>query len=337
MIKIGVIGCGYWGPNLIRNFNELKNARVTMVADLIESRLRFIKSKYHFILTTKNYRDILKKPDIDAVVIATDVSTHYKLAKDALLAGRHIFIEKPMTDSASKAKDLLALAIKKKRIIMLGHTFEYNPAVDKIKEIIDHNKLGKIYYIDSCRVNLGLHQPDVSVLWDLGPHDISIILKWLGKVPKRVSAIGSSYVQKGIEDVVFMVLEFENHLVAHIHISWLAPSKLRRTVIVGDKKMIVYDDMEVVEKIKIFDRGVDILSTENYQKVLPKYRIGDIVSPNLEIIEPLRVECQHFVDCVEHKIRPRTDGYCGLRVVKVLEAAQRSLKHNGKFIAINEG
>lgn len=334
-IKLGVIGCGYWGPNLIRNFNELKGTRVTSVADLSESRLKFIKNKYHFIKTSKDYRDILKDTNIDAIVIATPVSTHHSIAKDILKKGKHVLIEKPMTDSVYKAKELIDLASKKRRIIMVGHTFEYNPTVIKIKEIINNKEIGDIYYIDSCRVNLGIHQSDISVLWDLGPHDISMILYWLGKIPKKVSAVAKSYVQKGIEDVAFLVMEFDNHLIAHIHISWLAPSKLRKTVIVGNKKMIVYDDLEVIEKIKIFDRGVNIVTTEDYRKVLPAYRIGDIVSPNLELTEPLRIECQHFIDCIEHNKKPKSDGYSGLRVVKVLEAAQKSLRNKGKIIRIN--
>lgn len=336
MINVGVIGCGYWGPNLIRNFNELKDAKVTIVADLLDSRLKFIKSKYHFIRTTKDYHQILKNSDIDAVVIATHVSTHYLIAKEILKSGKHVFIEKPMTDSVSKAKQLIQLANKKRRIIMVGHTFEYNAAVVKIKEIINRKEIGDIYYIDSCRVNLGIHQPDISVLWDLGPHDISVILYWLDKIPKKVYAIGKSYIRVGMEDVVFLMMEFENRLIAHIHISWLAPSKLRRTVIVGNKKMVVYDDVETIEKIKIFDRGVNIVNTADYRKILPAYRIGNIVSPNLELTEPLRIECQHFIDCMQHNKNPRTDGYSGLRVVKVLEAAQKSIKNKGKGILIKK-
>lgn len=337
MINVGVIGCGYWGPNLIRNFNELKEVKVSGVADLSESRLRFIKSKFSFNIITKDYRDILQDPSIDAAVIATHVSTHYAIAKDALKANKHVFIEKPITDSSLKAKELIKLAKRNKKIIFVGHTFEYHPATIKIKKIIRGKEIGNIYYIDSCRVNLGLHQSDVSVLWDLGPHDVSIILGLLGKTPQRVSAIGKSYVQKGIEDVVFLVMEFNKHLLAHIHISWLAPSKLRRMVIVSDKKMIVYDDTEAVEKIKIFDRRVKLLNSEDYRKALPTYRIGSIVSPNIELTEPLHIECQHFVDCIKKGKVPLTDGYFGLNVVRVLEAAQESLRNNGQSVTVEKG
>jgi predicted dehydrogenase len=337
MINIGVIGCGYWGPNLIRNFNELKDSRVRWVADLSKTRLKLIKEKYNFLKTAQDYRDVLKDPQVDAVVVVTHVSTHFPIARDVLKSGRHVFIEKPMTDSAFHAEELVKLSAKKKRIIMVGHTFEYNPAVARIGEMIRSKAIGDVYYIDSSRVNLGLHQPDVSVLWDLGPHDISIILSWLGKVPQRVSAIGKSYVQSGIEDVVFLVMEFDRRLIAHIHISWLAPSKLRRTVIIGNKRMVVYDDMEPIEKIKIFDRGVSILSGDEYRKILPDYRVGDIISPNIELAEPLNLECRHFLDCIEYNKKPRTDGNSGLRVVKVLEAAERSLKNKGKPIAVDKG
>lgn len=337
MINVGVIGCGYWGPNLIRNFNELKEVKVSGVADLSESRLRFIKSKFSFNIITKDYRDILHDPSIDAAVIATHVSTHYAIAKDALKANKHVFIEKPITDSSLKAEELIKLAKRNKKIIFVGHTFEYHPAIIKIKKIMRGKEIGNVYYIDSCRVNLGLHQSDVSVLWDLGPHDVSIILGLLGKTPQRVSAIGKSYVQKGIEDVVFLVMEFNKHLLAHIHISWLAPSKLRRMVIVSDKKMIVYDDTESVEKIKIFDRRVKFLTSEDYRKALPTYRIGSIVSPNIEPTEPLHIECQHFVDCIKKGKVPLTDGYFGLNVVRVLEAAQESLRNNGQNVTVEKG
>lgn len=331
MIDVAVIGCGYWGPNLIRNFNQIQGSNVSRVCDLNPDRLTRIREGYPSIKVTQDYMDILRSRDVEAVVIATPVSTHYHLAKDALLHDKHVLVEKPLTVSRAEAEGLIELAARREKVLMAGHTFEYNPAVMKVKELLTGGEIGDIYYIHSSRVNLGLHQADVNVIWDLAPHDFSIILYWLGMEPLSLSARGTSYIQDGIADVAFITLSFPKNILAHLHVSWLAPSKLRRTTVVGSEKMLVYNDLEAEEKVKVYDRGVTGLqNSECLVELQRSYRIGDVFSPHIASIEPLRIECQHFLDCITESGTPRTDGHSGLRVVKVLEAADRSLRNGGR-------
>jgi predicted dehydrogenase len=328
-IGVGIVGCGYWGPNLIRNFLSHKGYGRVIACDLDASKLEHVRSKYPSIEVTTRFEDLLKKDDVGAVAIATPVNTHFQLARDALEAGKHIFVEKPFTASAAEANELIDLAEDKECVLMVGHTFEYSPPVVKIGEIISSGQLGDIYFISSSRVNLGLHRKDVSVIWDLASHDFSILFSWLKSAPKMITAVGKDYVQHGIPDVAFINMEFPSGCIAHIEVSWLAPSKLRRTAIIGSEKMLVYDDTEVMEKVKIYDKGVDYKDPGSFGEFQLSYRAGDIVSPQLDNYEPLSVEVVHFFDCIRGSIKPKTDGLSGLRVVQALEAAQRSMENNG--------
>lgn len=333
VVRMGVVGCGYWGPNLIRNFNDLQQSRVETLCDIRESQFRPFAKKYPWIRFTTSYEDILKDPSIDAVAIATPVSTHYRLARKALEAGKHVLVEKPMTGKAQDAVRLAQLAKSCNKILMVGHTFEYHPAVLKIAKLLKSGELGDLHYIDSVRVNLGLHQSDgLNVIWDLAPHDISIILHWIQEMPLWVSAWGRSFVHSGIEDVAFVRLEFPRGILAHLHLSWLAPSKIRRITVAGNKKMIIYDDLENVEKLKVADRGVFKDSADPQLRVA--YRMGDIVSPKVEVTEPLSLACAHFIDCILTGRKPLTDGESGTRVVRILEAAHRSIKRGGRKVTL---
>lgn len=304
------------------------------MCDLDPAKLAPLAAKYPSIVATRDYQEALRDPLVDAVVVATPVSTHRRLATDALRAGKHVLVEKPLAADSASAAEIAELARSLGRVLMVGHTFIYNPAVVKVKELIDRGALGDIYYIDSSRVNLGLHQFDINVIWDLAPHDISIILYWLGQYPISVSARGNSYTQNDIEDVAFITLEFPHKVMAHIHVSWMSPAKLRRTTIVGSKQMIVYDDLEAAEKVKLYDSGVEHLSlnADTRAELQRTYRVGDVLSPRLDVVEPLRAEAQHFCDCILNGSAPRTDGTAGLAVVQVLEAATLSLKQGGKTI-----
>jgi predicted dehydrogenase len=324
-VKVGVIGCGYWGPNLIRNFVELPVSDVTAVADLKEDRLAHIKSMYPRISVTKDYLDLLNN-GTEAVVIATPPSTHFEIAKECLEHGLHVMVEKPLTLNSTHAEQLVELAEKKDLIIMVGHTFEYNAAIMALKQLIDSGELGQIYYVDAARLNLGLFQRDLNVLWDLAPHDISILLYILGCKPVSVNAQGTACVLKGIHDVVYVNLIFPGNIMAHIHLSWLDPCKIRRITVVGSKKMVVFNDMDPQGKIKIYDKGVQAPPyTDTYAEWQCSYHSGDILIPSIRMVEPLRLECQHFIDCIHGHCEPRSSGRDGLEVVKVLEAAQRSL------------
>lgn len=331
-VRIGVIGCGYWGPNIIRNFAESEGASVVRVCDVDASRLEPISRRYPAVDCTTDASEVIGARDVDAVAVVTPVSTHYDLASKALAAGQHVFVEKPITADPAQAELLCDVAEKKGLTLMVGHVFEYSPAVTTAKDLLP--SCGKVYYVDSSRVNLGLHQSDISVLWDLAPHDMSIILYWLGAEPVAVHAVGECYAQPGIEDVVFVTMRFADSMIAHVHVSWLAPSKLRRTTIVGSRKMLVYEDTQSVEKVKVYDRGVSFKNTEDYRRFLPEYRSGDIVSPHVATSEPLRIECGHFIECVRSGDTPRSDGRSGLRVVRVLAAADRSLKNEGKAVRL---
>jgi predicted dehydrogenase len=329
-IKVGVIGCGYWGPNLIRNFVENPSSEVVMVADLMKERLSKIKASYSQIMVTKDYKELFNQ-DLHAVVIATPPATHYSLAKECLEHGLHVLVEKPITLKSRHAEELIEISKKNNLILMVGHTFEYNAAVHTLKNLIDSGELGQIYYVDAARLNLGLFSRELNVLWDLAPHDISILLYILGRVPLSVSAHGMPFVNEGIQDVVYMNMVFPDNILAHIHVSWLDPCKVRRVTVVGSKKMVVYNDVESLEKIRIYDKGVDKPPyTNTFGDFQLSYRYGDVVIPNIRLAEPLQKECQHFLDCINNHTEPQSNGQDGLQVVKIIEAAQRSLHQNGR-------
>jgi len=334
-MKIAVIGCGYWGPNLIRNFIQSNRVRELICCDLDAKRLARMKNLYPSATILEDYKELLEMPDLDAVAIATPVKTHHPIAKEFLSRGKHVFVEKPFTHSWETALELVKLAEEKSRILMVGHTFEYTAAVNKIKEIVENGQLGKILYISCIRVNLGLFQPDINVVWDLAPHDISTILYVMGEMPISVNSQGKAHFKPEIEDVATTTLNFKSGVIAFIHNSWLDPNKIRKTTIVGTKKMLVYDDIENQEKIKIYDKGVEIPPYyDTFADFQLAYRYGDIYSPRIEDFEPLRKICDHFLCCVKEGKVPHTDGYNGLRVVSILEAASRSLKLSGKAVPI---
>ncbi len=331
MITLGMIGCGYWGPNIVRNFNEL-DCKIKTISDLKEGRLKFINKRYPHIKTTKNYQEIIQDKDIDAIRIATPVTTNFRFAKEALEAGKHIYIEKPMTYTTDEAKALVELAEKKNKIILVGHIFQYSPAVTKIKELLDNDELGKIYYLDSVRINLGPPASEVDVIMDLAPHDFSIIYHLLGKEPLAISAVGYNYARPDLIDVAHINLWFDNNIMAKVHISWLSPRKTRVFQLMASKKVIYYDEM-AQEKVKIFSEGIDNrINAKDTDTTELVYRPGDITIPALERKEPLKNECQHFLDCIRENKQPISNGKCGLTIVKMLEAASESAKNNGKII-----
>jgi predicted dehydrogenase len=327
-VRLGVIGYGYWGPNLVRNFIEIPNAELVAVADLREERLKLVPNGNHEILKTTNHKELFDL-NLDAVVIATPPATHHQLAKEALEHRLNVLVEKPITTSSQQAEELIELADKKDCRLMVGHTFEFNTAVHALKKLIDNDDVGKVYYIDTARLNLGLFQREMNALWDLAPHDLSIIFYILGKDPISVEVHGADCVYKGIHDVVYMNLLFPDNIMAHVHVSWLDPCKVRRVTVVGSKKMVVYNDIEPQEKIRIYDKGVDVAEyNDTLGKFQCSYRYGDVVIPNIKIVEPLRQECQHFLDSIVNHTKPLTSGEEGLKVVRILEAAQKSLLHS---------
>lgn len=327
---IGVIGCGYWGPNLARNFNQLPTSRVKYCCDLEEKRLKHMQSLYPSVETTQRYQDLIDDPEVDAIAIATPVSSHYPLAKACLEGGKHVLVEKPLTGKISQAEELVDLADKKGLVLFTGHTFIYNAAVQKMRDLIDTQELGETYYVSSVRVNLGLFQEDINVIWDLAPHDISIMNFLFGCDPVTVCTYAKSYIRKGIEDVAFLVLQYPNNIIAHIHVSWLDPCKIRRTTLVGSKKMLVYDDTSTLEKIRVYDKGVDIQPHyDTFGEFQLAYRFGDIIVPKIHDVEPLKSECGHFVECIKNGTVPKSDGRAGLSVVKVVERACESAKLGG--------
>lgn len=335
MIGIGVIGYGYWGPNLARNFAETKGARMVAVSDLSQGRLVQAKARYPAIKTFTDVNEMIADSEVEAVAISTPVSTHFDLAMRALQAGKHVLVEKPLTSTVAEAELLLAEAARRQRIVMVDHTFIYTGAVRKIKELITQGRLGQLYYYDSVRVNLGLFQHDVNVLWDLAVHDLSIMDYVLEAQPHSVSATGVSHIPGRPENIAYLTCFFENNLIAHFHVNWLAPVKIRRTLICGDQQMIVFDDLEPSEKIKIYDKGVTVKDDpEGVYQLLIGYRSGDMWAPQLKTIEALALEAQHFVECIEQNKTPLTDGEAGLRVVRILEAATRSLAQGGQPIKL---
>jgi predicted dehydrogenase len=334
-LNVALVGCGYWGPNLARNFHQLPGARLAACCDLDPAILERMQALYATPVT-REYDQVLADRSIDAVVLATPVGTHYRMARAALLAGKHLLVEKPLAMDSAEAEELIVLAKQQNRILMVGHIFEYNPAVLKIKELIDSGHIGRVYYLYSNRVNLGRVQSDINVLWSIAPHDVSIALYLLEEMPVEVCAKGAAYLNGKVEDVVFMTMLFPGGVMAHIQASWLDPSKVRRTTVVGSEKMIVYDDVASEGKVKIYDKGVYRKGDAMYGEFQYKVHSGDINIPKIDMSEPLRNECAHFVECVRSGAKPRTDGENGLRVVRVLEAAQQSLDRGGETVRIGQ-
>ena len=336
-IQVAVVGCGYWGPNLIRNFRYLSDCQVRLVCDVKKDRLSHMRQLYPEVETTEEFDHVLQNSDIDAIAIATPVRFHFEMAKAVLEAGKHVFIEKPMASSVAECRELIKLAEKQNLTIMLGHTFIYSPPVRKAKKIIDSGDIGEIQYISSRRLNLGLFQTDINVAWDLAPHDISIILYIFGKPPVSVNCQGKAHVNPKIEDVTNMTLNFENGGFAIIQSSWLDPNKIREMTFVGSKRMLVYNDLEPMDKIKIYDKRVETPPHyDTFAEFHYSYHYGDMYSPYIKQYEPLKRQCRHFLDCIHSNARPESSGYEGLQVVNVLEAASKSLKANGAKIMIDE-
>jgi predicted dehydrogenase len=334
-VKIGLVGYGYWGPKLVRNFHSLPASQLRTLCDLREDRLAEVQTLYPDLAVTRNYQELLSD-DLDAIVIATPVHTHYRLVKAALLAGKHVLVEKPITARSDQGQELVELAAERELTLMVGHTFLYNPAVEAVREVVRSGGLGKIYYLNSTRANLGLLQPDINVMWDLGPHDISILRYVLDADPISVSARGAVYINtwRGLPEVVYMVLTFEGGIIANLRLSWLDPVKQRRLTIVGSQKMLVYDDVED-NKVVIYDKGVEVppYSTTE-EEFRASYRHGGEHFHPVNWTEPLGVECMHFVDCIRTKTCPRSNGEAGVAIVKVLETAQRSLRNKGVELEI---
>jgi len=334
MIGIGVIGYGYWGPNLVRNFFELPDSRVMSVSDVRPDRLAIVKARYPAIKTTNDHRDLITDPTIDAVVIATPVSTHFELVMQALRADKHVLVEKPLAATSEQAVRLIEEAYRRNLVLMVDHTYVYTGAVRKIRELVVTNGLGDLYYYDSVRVNLGLFQHDVNVLWDLAVHDLSILDYLLPSFPIAVSATGINHIPGEPEDIAYLTLFFEGRLIAHIHVNWLAPVKIRRTLICGENKMIVYDDLEPSEKIKVYDKGITVRKGDSLYQVLVDYRTGDMWSPKFDRTEALQTEALHFIHCIKMGESPLTDGDAGLRVVRILEAATQSILQKGNPVEL---
>jgi predicted dehydrogenase len=338
MIGIAVVGYGYWGPNLVRNFWEVPGARLVSVCDMRTERLAGVQSRYPVVEITSRFDEVLADPRVDAVAIATPVSSHYELALRALQAGKHVFIEKPMTTTSEQALRLIDEAERRQLVIGVDHTFVYTGAVRKMRELVEAEGIGDIYYYDSVRVNLGLFQHDVNVLWDLAVHDLSIMDYVLPVQPVAVSATGVGHVAGEPENIAYLNLFFDNNLIAHIHANWLAPVKVRRTLIGGSKKMIVYDDLEPSEKIKVYDKGITLNGNggngEKRYQMLVGYRTGDMWAPHLDMTEALSLELRQFVACIESRTAPISDGQAGLRVVRILEAATKSLANRGSIVEL---
>jgi predicted dehydrogenase len=335
-----MIGVGYWGPNLIRNFSDLDDAQVVACSDLSQERLNKIAKRYPGVKCTTNYEEMLRDPNVDAVVIATPVSTHYPIACAALEHGKHVMIEKPLADSAYRSLDLIERAKKANRVLMVDHTFIYTSAVRKMRDLIESGELGDILYFDSIRVNLGLFQKDINVIWDLAPHDLSIMDYLLRAEPIAVSAIGASHAGNNIANIAYMTLRFPNNVIAHFHVNWLAPVKIRQTLLGCSKKMVVYDDVEPTDKIRVYDKGITVNglngSAEKRYQALVGYRTGDVLIPKIDTTEALSRVAQEFISSINENRAPLTDGVAGYRVVRILEAAQQSLEANGREVLLQE-
>lgn len=334
MVRIGLIGCGYWGPNIARNFAEISEAELAAVSDLDSSRMEKLLRRYPSIECHTDAEKIIRDESIDGIAVVTSAETHFDLARRALQAGKHVLVEKPLTMDPSESEELIRIACDKGLVLMVGHTFEYNPAVRQLKEMVKRPEFGAIRYIYSTRVNLGIFRPKINAMWNLAPHDLSILFYLLDETPRSVVALGRSFIKPGVEDVVFLFLEFPSGSMAHVHVSWLDPSKVRRTTVVGEKQMAVYDDLDSEQKLKLYDRGFESALFEDggIQDYLVRLRAGDILAPRVKTTEPLRVECSHFIECIAEGKTPLTDGWNGHRVVATLHAAQQSLESDGKKI-----
>lgn len=333
-VQVAVVGVGGWGRNLARNYAQIPEARLRYVCDLDTAKLEGFQRQFPTVKTTRDFAEVLADPETEAVIIATTAPSHYPLAKQALEAGKDVYVEKPLVLEVAHAESLIEIARGAGRILMVGHLLEYHPVVTRLREMVQREELGKIHYIYCQRVNLGTVRGDENAMWNFAPHDISSILYLMGELPTDVSARGQCYLQKGIEDVVFMTLNFGGRAMAHVHVSWLDPHKIRRLTIVGSKKMAVFDDLEANEKLRIYDKGVQVNSEYNTFAEYVGLRFGDITVPYIKVGEPLTIECRHFLDCVRERRQPVSDGEDGLRVVKVLTAAQQSLQGNGVPVAL---
>jgi len=335
VIRIGVIGYGYWGPNLVRNFADCKDATVHCVCDARQDRLAQVRRRYPGVTVTTDAADLYRDPEVDAVVVATPVETHFELALASLRAGKHVLVEKPITASSDEASRLIDEARARGLVLMVGHTFVYTGAVRKMKELSDNGELGDIYYYDSVRINLGLFQRDINVLWDLAVHDLAIMDYVLRDRPLSVSCTGLAHLPGQPENIAYMTMFFAGSLIAHVHVNWLSPVKVRRTLLGGSRRMVMFDDLETSEKIKVYDRGISMNpSPENVYQMLIGYRTGDMWAPQLAVTEALSVEAAHFVDCIQRNVTPVTDGEAGLRVVRLLEAAGESMAARGRLVGV---
>jgi predicted dehydrogenase len=332
-VRVGVIGFGYWGPNIVRNLHSLEHCQVVAVCDKSVAALKRAERSYPGVHLTTDFSEILRSPDIDAVAIITPVWTHFDLAKAALENGKHVFVEKPFTSTSAQAEQLIELAERKNLRVMVDHTFLFSGAVRKIRDLVDNGTLGPLYYYDSTRVNLGLFQHDVSVLWDLAPHDLSIMDHLIVEKPEAVVATGSNHLNH-LADMAFITVYFPNNVIAHFNVNWLSPVKVRTTLIGGRDKMLVWNDLDPDEKIKVYDKGVEITQRESVYDLLVSYRSGDVWGPKVDSTEALKVELQYFIDCILKEETPSNDGAAGLRVVRLLEAAEQSLQARGRLVAL---
>jgi predicted dehydrogenase len=332
-IRVGVIGYGYWGPQIVRNFSGIDGCKVVSVCDNSPEALRRLRQAYTDIEVTSDAASILCSPLLDAVAVVTPVWTHFELAKAALQNGKHVFVEKPFTSSVAQAEELIELAEKKKRLIMVDHTFLFTGAVKKIRQLVDEGALGELYYYDSTRVNLGLFQHDINVVWDLAPHDLSIMDYLIRQDPEAIVATGEKHLN-GLEDVAYITIYFKQSVIAHINVNWLSPVKVRTTLIGGEKRMLLWNDLEADEKVKVYDKGVTVKNGESVRQLLVSYRSGDMWAPKVEQTEALRKESSYFVECISKGERPFNDGVAGLRVVQMLEAADKSLKARGRMVRL---
>lgn len=333
MINVAVIGVGYWGPNLVRNFIANPETNISICCDVNQDRLNFINQFYPSLKTERDYKEIIRDPNTDLIAICTSVFSHYEIAKAALNEGKHVLIEKPMTTRSEEAEDLINLAEQKRLKIFVDHTFVFTGSVRKIKELMENGDLGEAYYFDSVRVNLGLFQHDVNVIWDLAPHDISIMDFLLNQQPESIVATGMSHFNNGLEDVAYLTVYYPNNLIAHINVNWLSPVKIRQTLLAGTKKMIAWDDTEPSEKVLVYDKGIELVQTaDQVYDMLVQYRTGDMYAPKIDTTEALTTEINQIVDVIENNSKSDADGNSGWTVVKILEAADESIKQRGKEI-----
>ena len=333
MITLGQVGLGYWGPNVLRNLSSLPQARVKLCCDLDESALRRVSNQYPGIETSTEFDRLLEDPEIDAVVVTSPTPSHYPMARAALLTDRHVFVEKPIALRVTEAQELIDLAQQRQRVLMVGHLLVYHPAIARLKQMMRDGELGDVYYIYASRLNLGKVRRNENAMWSLAPHDVSLVLHLLEQEPTVVAAQGLTYLQTGVPDTVFLILRFANGQAAHIHVSWLDPHKVRRLTVVGSRKMAVFDDVVAGEKLRLYDKGVNPPDYESYGDSLG-LRFGDILIPRIDMREPLRLECQHFIDCILNNQTPLSDGHSGLQVLRVLEAGQRSLDLGGEPVQL---